>query len=323
MQTSKRLSSTAARAAQHDDVTSTRVQHLKARAAGRSPDAQAELLRPERPVQLRTDEEEQAATPTIDGLAASLAEVAPAAQREYALENIPLILRQAIRQGVSNAQQVAYLLATTQHESRFGQPLYGRSESLVEDRNPYSQGANGGLVARNHVTGGQSSGANAQEMEQNYWDDAYGGRLGNAAGTSDGATFRGRGFVQITGRENYQKMSRALAEHGFTYTHDGVTYGTEENPIDLVANPTHVNEVPELAAALLVDGAIDGRYTGLALGDYVNDEETDFYNARAVINGDKEENGQAIATLARTYAAVLTADDAWQTLYIALTSAAP
>lgn len=35
----------------------------------------------------------------------------------------------------------------------------------------------------------------------------YNGRMGNRAGSNDGYTFRGRGFIQITGRESYEKYA--------------------------------------------------------------------------------------------------------------------
>lgn len=37
----------------------------------------------------------------------------------------------------------------------------------------------------------------------------YNGRMGNRMGTDDGWTFRGRGFIQLTGRNNYTKIARA------------------------------------------------------------------------------------------------------------------
>lgn len=41
----------------------------------------------------------------------------------------------------------------------------------------------------------------------------YAGRMGNGPATSgDGARFIGRGFIQITGRENYQEASRTIYE---------------------------------------------------------------------------------------------------------------
>ena len=56
--------------------------------------------------------------------------------------------------------------------------------------------------------------------------------LGNR-GAPDGADFRGRGFVQLTGRNNYAKYGPRL-----------------QPPIDLVANPERANE-PGVAADLL------------------------------------------------------------------------
>lgn len=57
----------------------------------------------------------------------------------------------------------------------------------------------------------------------------YDGRLGNGAG--DGALFKGRGFIQLTGRENYTRYAERLG-------------------VDLVSRPDLAN-VPEVAALLL------------------------------------------------------------------------
>ncbi len=40
-------------------------------------------------------------------------------------------------------------------------------------------------------------------------DKVYNGRMGNAAGSDDGWTFRGRGASQTTGREGYARLARA------------------------------------------------------------------------------------------------------------------
>jgi len=145
-----------------------------------------------------------------------------------------------------------------------------------------------------------------EELEIKYWDDCYGGRLGNERGTSDASDYRGRGYVQITGQVNYERMSGVLNAQGFSYTIDGVTYGGPGNPlIDLEDNPTHVNRVPELAARLLVEGSVGGHYTTRSLGDYINDSQTDFTNARRVINGDVEKNGASIAAKARRFLSAL------------------
>ncbi|HEY0212152.1 MAG TPA: carboxypeptidase [Paenirhodobacter sp.] len=97
---------------------------------------------------------------------------------------------------------------------------------------------------------------------------ALGRRLGNSK-PGDGYLYRGRGYVQITGRANY---ARATAKLG----------------VDLLAAPDlALNH--DIAADIMVRGAREGWFTGRRLGDYLREGQandiTDYVNARRVING--------------------------------------
>jgi hypothetical protein len=98
--------------------------------------------------------------------------------------------------------------------------------------------------------------------------------------------YYGRGFVQLTWKENYLKASKYFGK-------------------DFVANPDEVME-PETSALILVVGMLEGWFTGKALKDYIDDlDESDkedfleFYNARRIINGMDKAND--IAVLAEKY----------------------
>jgi predicted chitinase len=100
--------------------------------------------------------------------------------------------------------------------------------------------------------------------------------------------FRGRGYVQITGRGHYKDWAHRLG-------------------IDIVADPDRVASDPSLAAKILVQGMRDGTFTAKKLLDFIRPgEEPDFFNARAIVNGDKRKNGEKIAGHARNYLAALT-----------------
>lgn len=166
--------------------------------------------------------------------------VLPENALSFARQAIPLILQACIDQGVRDVRHVAYILATAQHETHFGAPKYKRSTSLIEDSNPYTV-KNGVLSAHVHTgKGGYVAAANETELYRKYWEAAYGGRrdLGNDK-EGDGATYLGRGYVQLTGKGNYDRMSKRLNQVGFSYTHKEATYGGRENhmPINLVQHP--------------------------------------------------------------------------------------
>lgn len=103
-------------------------------------------------------------------------------------------------------------------------------------------------------------------MEEFASGRAYEGRrdLGNTQ-SGDGVRFKGRGYVQITGRRNYEDWSRRLG-------------------IDLVSNPELASR-PDIASRILVEGMKEGTFTGVGLDRYINGQGTDFRNARRIVNG--------------------------------------
>lgn len=91
--------------------------------------------------------------------------------------------------------------------------------------------------------------------------------------------YYGRGFVQITWKNNYEKYSRLLG-------------------IDLVNNPDLAMD-PHVALFILVHGFKTGTFTGRKIGDYINRSQTDFLNARRCING--RDHADDIARLAEKF----------------------
>lgn len=81
----------------------------------------------------------------------------------------------------------------------------------------------------------------------------------------DGVKYAGRGYVQLTWKNNYRKAGDALG-------------------VELVARPDDAMQ-PATAAAILFEGMIDGWFTGRRLADCFNDAGADWKNARRIVNG--------------------------------------
>ncbi len=103
----------------------------------------------------------------------------------------------------------------------------------------------------------------------------YEGRkdLGNTV-PGDGKRYMGRGYVQITGRANYNKASLATGR-------------------DLVADPDLALD-PEISGHIIVAGMRDGWFTGKKLADY-----TSFREMRRVVNG--TDKADLVAGYAETF----------------------
>jgi|SRR6478736_880619 len=79
----------------------------------------------------------------------------------------------------------------------------------------------------------------------------------------------GRGYVQLTWYENYERAGLAVGE-------------------DLLQFPDMALE-PDLAAHIMFEGMEDGWFTGKCLSDYFNDVLDDPINARQIINGNDKD----------------------------------
>jgi hypothetical protein len=160
----------------------------------------------------------------------------PSEIRPFAKKNLPLVLNQCLDNGVIDRGQIAYVFATAEHESHFGRLMMEL--------------------------------ADGSDME---------GRLdlGNTE-PGDGPRFKGRGFVQITGRRNYRIWSDKLN-------------------INLIDHPEKA-ALPDVAAIILVRGMRDGSFTGVGLSDFIVGDRRDFFNPRRIVNGlDRADHIEQIA----------------------------
>lgn len=113
---------------------------------------------------------------------------------------------------------------------------------------------------------------------------AYEGRkdLGNTQ-PGDGARFKGRGYVQITGRRNYDLF-------------------TELTGTNLIANPEESLK-PEISYFIAAYGMKHGTFTGKKLSDYISGDKCDYVAARRIINGN--DRARLIAEHAEKLQAIL------------------
>lgn len=165
------------------------------------------------------------------------------------VEGLDAILDESERRGWE-PRWLAYALATAYHET-------GKTMQPVSENLNYSAAGLRRTFPRYFQTDAIAT-AYARQP-QRIANRAYANRLGNGNEASgDGWRFRGRGLPQITGRTNYAK------------------FGIERSPDDAL--------VMAVAVRIMFDGMQKGSFTGKNLADFFNDKETDWVNARRIIN---------------------------------------
>lgn len=163
---------------------------------------------------------------------------------------------------------LAYMLATVYHET-------GKTMCAISENLSYSAA---GLRATFPKYFNIEQAAAYSRQPRRIANHAYANRMGNGDEASDdGWRYRGRGLVQITGRDNYAK------------------YGIIDDP-DRALDPGKAIEI-------LFDGMINGRFTGRRLDDYFSATGSDWIGARRIING--TDRAIDIAGFAKKFAAAI------------------
>jgi len=123
---------------------------------------------------------------------------------------------------INNIQHIAYMLATTFHETA------GTWQPIAE----YGKGK---------------------------------GRPYSVCDEATGEVYYGRGYVQLTWKDNYNTMGKIL-------------------DVDLVNRPDKAME-PQIAYDIMSVGMRKGMFTGVSLKKFINESGCDYIKARKIING--------------------------------------
>lgn len=175
--------------------------------------------------------------------------------------------------GDGDIRKLAYILTTGFHEAKFKPVRENLSYTAERIREVWPKRFATLAAAKPYAR-------NPQALA----NKVYNGRLGNKAGSDDGWLFRGGGWPQLTGRENYEK------------------FGLDKNPDRILE--------PKVSAWVLVAGTLGGKFTGLKLDKFINAKGCDYVGARAVVNDDVKANGEKIAGYALKFEAALQALEA-------------
>lgn len=109
--------------------------------------------------------------------------------------------------------------------------------------------------------------------------------VSDANGVNYTNVYYGRGYVQLTWKADYARMSQALGLGGL-----------------LVLHPEHALE-PGTAYRIMSLGMRKGMFTGVGLERFINEKECSYVNARKVING--LDQAQRIAAFAAEFEKML------------------
>ena len=158
------------------------------------------------------------------------------------VEGMSAILNEWERRGLSDSRWLAYMFATTKHET-------------AHTMQPIREHGGPGYFKRMYDIEGQRP------------------RVAKALGNlkpGDGVRFHGRGYVQLTGRANYEKFHLPIKRIW--------------PELDLLERPDDAM-VPKAAAFVLFEGMTQGSFTGKKLSNYFTNDVSDWKNARKIING--------------------------------------
>lgn len=171
------------------------------------------------------------------------------------VSGIDTILNEWEARKLTDLRWLSYILATIHHE-------VGTTYQPLEENLNYSAAGLQKTWPAKFTPEKAAAYAKKPQAIANY---VYANRIGNGNEASgDGWKFRGRGYVQVTGRANYQ-------------------WSKELTGTDLIASPDLIKECA-IAVKVTFEGMLKGKFTGKKLSDYFNATTEDWVNARRIIN---------------------------------------
>ena len=122
------------------------------------------------------------------------------------------LLNTAKQFNITNPLEQAHLLGQCAHESM-------NFTRLVENLNYSAEGLLATFPNRFTTEAANAYGRTAEHAANplQIANIAYNGRMGNAPNSDDGYNFRGRGFIQLTGRDNYTRFNQWIQGKGLSY----------------------------------------------------------------------------------------------------------
>jgi predicted chitinase len=151
-----------------------------------------------------------------------------------ASQNKQLLIKAMNDLGISNPQERAAMAAVIEGESRFG----------IKSESSYATTSNARIREVFKSKFGRMSDGQINQLKadpEKFFNYVYGGQLGNAP--NEGYLYRGRGFIQLTGKANYKRYGDMIG-------------------VDLVKNPDLISTNPEIAAKVSVAYMKDRRKSG-------------------------------------------------------------
>jgi putative chitinase len=159
----------------------------------------------------------------------------------------------AAKYGVTTLDRVRAFLAQTGHES-------GGFNIMTENLNYSADGLLKVFAKRFNAAEAKAYARQPQKIANRV----YGGRMGNGPEASgDGFKFRGRGYIQLTGHDNYQAFATAI---GKTLDEVVIYLGTTDGAMESALwfwKKTGLNEVADTKDIVTMTKKINGGVIGI------------------------------------------------------------
>lgn len=178
--------------------------------------------------------------------------------------NIELMIQYMNDVGITNPYTQIGILSVIGKESNY----------IPQSEVSYSNTSNDRIrsIFGNRVPDSDSELDTLKQNDEKFFNQVYGGRFGNAP--DEGYLYRGRGFNQLTFKDNYETYGNAIGQ-------------------DLVSNPDKLNE-PDVAAAVAIKFFTKRKNPkSLPMFNDINNAVTYFTNINAGGQADRSNHGSA------------------------------